>query len=126
MEFYITGQTSGKYVIDTSPSVGAFFLRPSQKWYKKYVDEEITYEEFLKQYLFRMRQTYETNRDMWDWLIKTQKTVIFGCDYRRARTKESHLPELARILVRLGCENKGYIGGRSMQAKGWITNEQII
>jgi hypothetical protein len=126
MKFYTTGQIQGKYIIDTSPNGGVFFLKPDFEMHDLYQKGEIGHKDYIKNYLYRMRRSYETSRDMWDWLLKNNSTIIFGCDYRQTEEGESHLPELSRILQRLGAEYLGHLTGSKLKLKGWIDNDQII
>lgn len=126
MRFYTTGQIKGKYVINTSPSGGVFFLRPDSEKFKLYDEGKIEFSEYAIDYLFRMRSSYQKNRDLWDWLFKNNSTIIFGCDYRQSRVEESHLLELIRILKRLGGEYLGHLTGAELKRRQWIADDQII
>jgi len=126
MEFYTTGQIEGKFIINTSPNGGVFFLSPSSQQYDLYKKGELEYDEYIKLYLYKMRKSYETNRDMWDWIFKNGSTFIFGCDYRQTRAEESHLPTLSIILQKLGGKYLGHLTKNQLARKGWITHEQII
>lgn len=126
MKFYTTGQIEGKYIINTSPIGGVLFLKPDLEIYDTYDRGEIDCAEYVKHYLYRMRKSYDTHRDMWDWLLKNDSTIIFGCDYRQTRAEESHLPVLAKILRKLGGEYLGHLTKNDLKSKGWIKNDQVI
>jgi uncharacterized protein YeaO (DUF488 family) len=96
----------GKNRFDITVATGVKPFAPTWDMVSGYKDGKITEEEYTKQYMAKMRDSYNHRRDLWDWVIK-QKELVLVCFCPAGAF--CHRVLLANILVKLGAEYCGEI-----------------
>ena len=89
---------------DITVKTGEQMFAPTWDMVIDYKEGRIPKEEYTKQYYEKMRKSYTTHKDTWDWLLR-QKEVVLVCFCKKGDFCHRYL--LKDMLVKLGAV---YIG----------------
>ena len=106
-QFRYTGQYRTDITYKSTNEIGKLF-KPSSKIVIAYKNNQMTKEEYTKQYYELMRNSYQQNKEKWQDVLN-QSRLVFVCFCNLQKVDFCHRLLLKDILIKLGAIYDGEI-----------------